>query len=103
MLLENLDKANQIRKLNKPNSELTIAQLIILLAAFKSDGDKAVPTKKADLLIRLAQLETRGAVVVGEAVTLVVAKAAIGLRSADEQDENSTDGKELFQSVKSRT
>ena len=91
MLLEKVDKADKIRALNKPNSQLNISQLKILVAALKRDGYKAIPAKKADLLIRLEESEGRGAVVVEEAVALVVAKAANELRSTDEKNEKSTD------------
>ena len=91
VLLQKVDKANTIRALNKPNSQLNNEQLKILCAALKRDGDKAIPTLKADLLSRLREWEARGAVVVEEAVALVVAKAANELRSTDEQNEISTD------------
>ena len=48
--------------LNKPKLEFAIAQLKILIAALKRDGDKAVSTKNVNLLLRLAQLEARGVV-----------------------------------------
>ena len=91
VLLEKVEKADKIRALNLPNSQLNISQLKILVAALKRDGDKAIPAKKADLLIRLEESEARGAVAVEEAVALVVAKAANELRSTDEKNEKSTD------------
>lgn len=54
------------------------------MATLKRDGDKVIPSKKADLLSRLIKWETRGTVVVEEAVALVVAKVAKQLRSMDE-------------------
>ena len=64
VLLEKVEKENQIRELNKPNSQLNNKQLTILVAVIKKDGYKAIPTKKADLLSRLIKWEARGAIMV---------------------------------------
>ena len=48
-----------IRALGKANKDLTVTQLKVLLAAFKRKGDAAIPSRCAEILVRLAHAESR--------------------------------------------
>ena len=54
-LQEKITKANAVWGLGIARDKLTNAQLKILLAPFKRQGDAAIPTKKADMLRRLVE------------------------------------------------
>ena len=45
-----------------------------MIGSLERDGEKKVPAKKADLITRLREWETRGYVVVEDKVAIVVAK-----------------------------
>ena len=64
--------AATIKALGKPVTDLTVTQLKILLAPLKRKGDTALPSKRADVLTRLAQWESRGALPVEEELDIVV-------------------------------
>ena len=64
--------AATIKALGKPVTDLTVMQLKILLAPLKRKGDTAMPSKRADVLTRLAQWESRGALPVEEELDIVV-------------------------------
>ena len=80
-LLDKIQKAATIRQLGKQHESLTVKELLILIAPFKRDGDKKVPSKKAELIARLREWEARGAVEVEEEVAIVVANAATEIRN----------------------
>ena len=52
--------ANEIKALGVTRDKLTVAQLKILLAPLKRIGDRAMPTKKQDLILRIIEWEARG-------------------------------------------
>ena len=82
-LLAKVQKANEIKALGKPNASLSNEQIKLLLAPLKRKGDTPIPTRKADMMLRLTEWETRGAIVVEEEVAMVVAEAVVAFRKAD--------------------
>ena len=82
-LLAKVQKANEIKALGKPNASLSNEQIKLLLAPLKRKGDTPIPTRKADMLLRLTEWEARGPIVVEEEVAMVVAEAVVALRKAD--------------------
>ena len=61
-----LEAAATVKALGKESSQLSVAQLKTLLAPLKCKGDKAIPTRKADLLTRLMEWESRGGLLVNK-------------------------------------
>ena len=85
-LLDKVKKVAQIRLLGKSYEKLTIKELQILIASLKRDGDKKVPSKKAELSTHLREWEALGAVVVEDEVAKVVATAVSEMRNENLQD-----------------
>ena len=73
MLLQaKVTAANKIKALGIATDKLTVAQLKILLAPLKRIGDRAMPTNKKDLNLRLIEWEARGGLSIEEEVAIVV-------------------------------
>ena len=62
-----ISKANEIKSLGKSPDKLTIAQIKILLSPLKRKDDKAIPSKKDELLTRLKEWEGRAPLMVAVA------------------------------------
>ena len=77
-----------MKGLGKLPAQLTIKQLKVLIAPLKRKGDGAMPTAKAALVSKLAELEARGMLTVEEVAleveVEVEAPAAAG--AADEEE-----------------
>ena len=83
-------KADEVRALGKSPEKLTIAQLKVLIAPLKRLGDRAIPSKKSELLLRLIECEARGPLSVEEqAEESTMADAEAAGREAAEQHEDS--------------
>ena len=67
-------KANEIRSLGKSPDKLTVAQIKVLLAPLKRRGDKALPSKKIELLTRLTEWEERAPLLEEAEIDAVVAE-----------------------------
>ena len=63
--------------------KLTVAQLKIILDALTRDGDKALPTYKGDLLLRLVEWEAMGLLSVEEEVSITIYRARNELKRAE--------------------
>ena len=66
-------------------------QLKPLLAPLKRKGYVVLPARNLDMLRRLAEWETRGPIIMGEEVALVVTAAVSDLRNADLKVDNKSD------------
>ena len=84
-------KADEIKALGKAPEKLTNAQLKILLAPLKRNGDDAIPSKKEDLLRRLTEWTARGPLQIEEEVAVVMATAASEMREQDRKNEEDDD------------
>ena len=99
VLLAKVKKADEIKALGKPYASLNNEQIKLLLAPLKRKGDLAIPTRKADMLLRLTEWEARGPIVVEEEVAMVVAEAAVALRREDLTIDQQSDIQGDFESV----
>ena len=66
-------KSNEVKALGKTSDKLTMAQIKLLLVPLKRPGDKVLPNKKSELLLKLIEWEAQGALTVDEEVALVEA------------------------------
>jgi len=84
-----------IRALGKANKDLTVNQLKVLLAALKRKGDAAIPSHRAEILVRLAHAESRAPLAEqaeDDAVVDVVAVPIILITINEEDDESDYEG-----------
>ena len=88
-------KANEIKELGKSPDKLTIHQLKTLLAPLKRTGDKGVPSRKSELLLKLIEWEARGALSMEEEVALVDTE----VRFEFQQDDKNYDDDEVMNNV----
>ena len=89
VMADMVKKANEVKALGKEANALTIAQIKVLLAPLKRKGDKALPSKKVDLLARLREWEGRGPLP-AEEESLTTAEAEPA-ESETERNENPAD------------
>ena len=82
-----ISKSNEVKALGKSPDNLTIAQIKTLLAPLKRKGDKALPTKKDELLTRLREWESRDPLAVAVANEAEAETEARGDESEDSQNE----------------
>ena len=75
--------ADILKSKNISRDKLSISQIKTLLAPLKRQGDKALPTLKADLHKRLVEWEARGSQSVDEVVLSVVRAATTELQQAE--------------------
>ena len=80
-----------IRALGKPNKDLTVNQLKVLLAALKRKGDAAIPSRRAEILLRLSHAESRVPLAEQAAEEAVVDAVAvpIPISTVNEDDDES--------------
>ena len=75
--------ADILKSQNISQNKLTVSQIKTLLGPLKRQGDKALPTLKADLLKRLVEWEARGSQSVDEVVLSAVRAAENELQQAE--------------------
>ena len=73
--------------MGKTPDKLTNAQLRTLLVALKCTGNRALPTLKRDMLLRLMEWEARGACSVEEEVDAVTVEAVQQMNRAENEGE----------------
>ena len=78
--------ANEVKGLGKLPAQLTIKQLKVLIAPLKRKGDGAMPTAKAALVSKLAELEARGMLTVEEVALEVEVEAPAVVGAAAEEE-----------------
>ena len=81
---------NDVKVLGELSAQLTIKQLKVLIAPLKRKGDGAMPTAKAALVSKLAELEAQGMLSVEE-VALSVEVEALAVVGAAEEEEGCTE------------
>ena len=81
--------ANEIKAMGIAQDKLTVAQLKILLAPLKRVGDRAMPTNKKDLNLRLIEWETRGGLSIEEEVAIVVKESETEQKRVDSDSDES--------------
>ena len=87
-MAELAQKAAEVKALGNTPDKLTITQIKTLLAPLKRKGDKALPTRKNELLTRLREWESREPLSAEEEMTLTAEEACEKV----EEDKNENDG-----------
>ena len=82
-----ISKSNEVKALGKSPDNWTIAQIKTVLAPLKRKGDKALPTKKNELLTRLREWESRDPLAVAVANEAEAETEARGGESENSQNE----------------
>ena len=90
-----IEKANEIRALGKSPDKLTVAQIKVLLAPLKRRGDKALPSKKIELLTRLKEWEERAPLLEEAEIDAVVAEGKQQERAAAAVNDNDSESEEF--------
>ena len=85
------EKTAKIKALNKATDRLTIVQIKVLLAPCKRTGDKALPSKRDELLWLLVEWEARGKLLVEEEVDLVTVEAVSALKKPEHLEKFASD------------
>ena len=83
-----------MKGLGKLPAQLTIKQLKVLIAPLKRKGDGAMPTAKAALVSKLAELEARGMLTVEEVALEVEVEAPAVAGAAEEEEGCASDMEE---------
>ena len=86
--------ANKVKGLGKSPDKLTIKQLKVLIAPLKRNGDGALPTPKAALVSKLAELEERGVLTMEETVAMAEEGLPSSAAAEGEDEDNKSEMEE---------